>query len=54
MKKGVICMKNDEVCCPHCGSTQIVANKKGFGLGKAVAGGLLLRTRWTTWRNALK
>lgn len=35
-------MSNNEVCCPHCGSTQIVANKKGFGLGKAAAGGLLL------------
>ena len=31
-----------EVCCPMCKSTQIVANKKGFGLGKAAAGGLLL------------
>lgn len=35
-------MANDEICCPKCGSTQIVANKKGFGLGKAAAGGLLL------------
>ena len=32
----------DEVKCPKCGSTQIVAGKKGFGLGKAVVGGLLL------------
>lgn len=40
---------NDEVCCPSCGSTQIVANKKGFGLVKAAAGGLLLRTSWITW-----
>lgn len=29
------------VRCPHCGSTQISAVKKGFGLGKAVAGGLV-------------
>lgn len=28
--------------CPKCGSTQITANKKGFGLGKAAVGGLLL------------
>ena len=34
--------ENGEVCCPMCKSTQIVANKKGFGLGKASAGGLLL------------
>lgn len=34
--------ENGEVCCPMCKSTQIVANKKGFGLGKAAAGGLLL------------
>lgn len=32
----------DSVCCPRCGSTQLTANKKGFGLGKAAAGGLLL------------
>ena len=34
--------ENGKVCCPMCKSTQIVANKKGFGLGKAAAGGLLL------------
>ncbi|WP_215236570.1 hypothetical protein [Dyadobacter linearis] len=28
----------NEVKCPKCGSTQITANKKGFSLGKAVAG----------------
>ncbi len=28
--------------CPKCGSSQISADKKGFGLGKAVGGGLLL------------
>jgi len=30
------------VSCPSCGSTQISADKKGFGLGKAAVGGLLL------------
>lgn len=36
--------ENDEesVRCPRCRSTQLTANKKGFGLGKAAAGGLLL------------
>lgn len=34
--------REDSVCCPRCGSTQLTANKKGFGLGKAAAGGLLL------------
>jgi len=33
---------NNEVRCPVCGSTQISAGNKGFGLGKATAGGLLL------------
>lgn len=32
----------DDVCCPRCGSTQLSANKKGFGIGKAATGGLLL------------
>lgn len=32
----------DPVRCPRCRSTQLTANKKGFGLGKAAAGGLLL------------
>lgn len=35
-------MDEDIVRCPRCGSTQIAANKKGFGFGKAAAGGLLL------------
>ncbi len=35
-------MEDNQVRCPSCGSTQIVANKKGFGLGKSLAGGLLL------------
>jgi hypothetical protein len=33
---------SNEVKCPKCGSTQISAGDKGFGLGKAAAGGLLL------------
>ena len=33
---------NDTIRCPRCGSTQITAGNKGFGLGKAVAGGLLI------------
>ena len=28
--------------CPKCRCSQLTANKKGFGLGKAAAGGLLL------------
>lgn len=28
-----------ELACPKCGSTQLTANKKGFGLGKALIGG---------------
>lgn len=28
--------------CPKCGSTNVTVHKKGFGLGKAAAGGLLL------------
>lgn len=34
-------MEEDKLYCPHCGSSQLVANKKGFGAGKAVAGALL-------------
>lgn len=34
--------ENNIVRCPICQSTNLSANKKGFGLGKAVAGGLLL------------
>ena len=33
---------SQQVCCPKCGSSQLTANKKGFSLGKAVAGGVLL------------
>ena len=32
----------DQIKCPKCGSTQLIANKKGFSLGKAAVGGLLL------------
>lgn len=31
-----------EIRCPKCGSNQFVAGNKGFGLGKAAVGGLLL------------
>lgn len=30
--------RNGVACCPKCGSTSISANKKGFGIGKAVIG----------------
>ena len=30
-----------QIRCPKCGSTQIIANKQGFGLGKAIVGGIL-------------
>lgn len=29
---------NGVACCPKCGSTSISANKKGFGIGKAIMG----------------
>lgn len=32
----------NDASCPYCGSTSIQAIKKGFGLGKAVTGGILL------------
>jgi tellurium resistance protein TerD len=35
-------MSEDLVKCPRCSSTQLTADKKGFGLGKALGGGLLL------------
>jgi len=31
-----------EIRCPRCGSNQFAAGSKGFGLGKSIAGGLLL------------
>jgi tellurium resistance protein TerD len=33
---------NEEIKCPKCASTQLSANTKGFGLGKAAVGGVLL------------
>lgn len=30
--------QNGVACCPKCGSTSLSANKKGFGIGKAVIG----------------
>lgn len=32
---------NGVACCPKCGSTSLSANKKGFGVGKAVVGAAL-------------
>jgi tellurium resistance protein TerD len=34
--------EEEAVKCPICKSTQITANKKGYGLGKAAIGGVLL------------
>lgn len=31
-----------EVSCPKCRSTQVTAQKRGFGLGRAAVGGVLL------------
>lgn len=31
----------DKLYCPHCGSSHLTANKKGFGAGKAVTGAVL-------------
>ncbi|MCC0715319.1 zinc ribbon domain-containing protein [Clostridioides sp. ES-S-0077-01] len=33
--------KEKVACCPKCGSTSLSANKKGFGIGKAVVGASL-------------
>lgn len=33
---------SNEIVCPKCGSNQITAQNKGFGLGKAAVGGLML------------
>lgn len=30
-----------EIKCPRCNSTQLTANKKGFGAGKALTGAIL-------------
>lgn len=32
---------NDKLYCPHCGSSQLTTNNKGFGVGKAITGALL-------------
>lgn len=34
--------QQSEIVCPYCHSTQVTAGKKGFGVGKALVGGLLL------------
>lgn len=33
--------QEDKLYCPNCGSSQLVANKKGFGAGKALTGAAL-------------
>lgn len=33
--------QEDKLYCPNCGSSQLTANKKGFGAGKAVTGAIL-------------
>lgn len=35
-------VKDDKIHCPKCNSTQITAHKKGFSMGKAFVGGILL------------
>lgn len=42
MNLGKAPAEKDVVRCPRCSSTQITGFKKGFGLGKAVGGGVLL------------
>jgi len=43
IQKSLASLKEEtEIRCPVCGSTQITSTKKGFSLGKAAAGGLLL------------
>lgn len=32
----------EPIKCPKCGCDQLSANKKGFGLGKAIVGGVIL------------
>lgn len=38
----VVARQEDDLRCPKCKSIHITANTKGFGLGKAAVGGLLL------------
>ena len=33
--------QSDKLYCPYCGSSQLSANKKGFGAGKALTGAVL-------------
>jgi len=42
IRKPIKSIDNENVCCPKCGSTQLTANKKGFSLGKALVGGVVL------------
>lgn len=35
-------IEEEPIRCPRCQSTKLTANQKGYGLGKGVAGGLLL------------
>lgn len=39
--KSVETDSTNEIKCPNCKSKSITANKKGFGLGKAIVGGIL-------------
>ena len=39
--KNEVANNNSSVKCPECKSTEVTAQKQGFGLGKAVVGGLL-------------
>lgn len=41
-KKQLEMMDKNSARCPYCGSSQVQAVKKGFGVGKAVAGAVLL------------
>lgn len=41
-RENIVYRANSQVGCPKCGSTQLTANKKGFSLGKALVGGLVL------------
>ncbi|MDF2804855.1 MAG: hypothetical protein K0S61_4760 [Anaerocolumna sp.] len=36
-----IILNNNPIRCPKCKSTQIAVNKKGFGAGKAIVGGMI-------------
>lgn len=43
LNSGNFTTKSDsKISCPRCGSSQITTKNKGFGLGKAIVGGLLL------------